>query len=312
MGRQIDTWCLIGVCSLLLLQGCKTNTAADVPARVPFEVLDAGQEPRALLRYSIEDGTTTTATTKFIVSSEAKGETTVAMSGLRSLEIKTVLGPARNREHEVLYDYEITHANAVVASGASREARQEIERGAASLKGAGAAASINDRGRFLSSSMNERAMGVPVRALLAIINTELALSQIVLPEDEVGVGARWIVRNEILVYGFKMEQDLIYTLVERTDHDHVVVDVAFERSGRPQVVELSDGTTSVEVQASRTSGTGRIDLDLRSFRSSARAAGRVTDKAVIVKDGKREKREINEDFEIRVDTTSRLVGTSGE
>lgn len=88
--------------------------------------------------------------------------------------------------------------------------------------------------------------------------------------------------------------------------------VPFERSGRPQVVELPDGETSVEVQASRTSGTGRIELDLRSFRSSARAAGRVTDKAVIVKDGKREKREINEDFEIRVDATSRAVGASGE
>ena len=190
--RWFASRCLFVVVASLLLLGCKTNTAADVEARIPFEVLDIGQEPRTALRYSIADGTTTTSTTTFRVSKETSGETTVVTSGVKSLEVETVFGPAKNSAGGILYDYEITAANAVVAPGASAEARSEIRRSAASLKGAGATASFNDRGRMLSSSTNERAMEVPVRALLAIVNTERALSLIVLPQQEVGIGARHV------------------------------------------------------------------------------------------------------------------------
>lgn len=304
--RWFASWCLFVVVTSLLLPGCKTSTAADVESRIPFEVLDAGREPRILLRYSIADGTTTTSITTFVVSKETRGETTVAMSDLKSLEVESVFGPARNSDDGLVYDYEITSAKAVVAPGVSPEARAEIRRSAASLKGSGATASFNDRGRMLNSSVNERAMEVPVRALLAIINTEHALSLIVLPDEAVGVGARWIVRKELSVHGFRMSQDLTYTLVERPDEDHVVLDVVFERHGQPQVVEQPDGETSVEVIASHTSGTGRIELDLRSLRSSARAKGQVTDVVDTVHDGERKRREINETLEIRIDSRSRV------
>ncbi len=62
MVRQLirSHW-LLG-CAFLLLLGCKkTETAADVPF-VPYELLNAGEAPRALLRYAIADGTTTTST----------------------------------------------------------------------------------------------------------------------------------------------------------------------------------------------------------------------------------------------------------
>ena len=149
-------------------------------------------------------------------------------------------------------------------------------------------------------------MEVPVRALLAIINTEHALSLIVLPHEEVGVGARWIVRNELRVHGFRMSQDLTYTLVERPDEGRVVLDVTFERHGQPQVVDLPDGETSVEVIASHTSGTGRVELDLRSLRSSARATALVTDVVDVVRDGERKRREIKETLEIRINSRSRI------
>jgi len=304
MIRQMNRWCWMCGCALLLLQGCKTKTAADVPTLVPFELLDAGEEPRAPLRYAIADGTTTTVTTTFTVTPEKEGATTLSMSGLQSLEIKAILGPAQNRGDEIFYDYELVDAKAVAAPGASREAREDIRQSAAFLKGAGATASINDRGKILSTQMNQRTRDVPVRTLLAIINTQFALSLIVLPKEEVGVGARWLLRNMIAVYGFQMEQTLAFTLVERLDDDNIVLDVEFERSGERQVVEFPDDETLVEVEASRTTGRGRIQLDLQTFRSNARATGHVTDSIVILEDGKREKREVNEDFKIRVTSSS--------
>ena len=141
MIRWTNRWCRVCACALLLLQGCKTKTAADVPTLVPFELLDAGEEPRAPLRYAIADGTTTTVTTTFTVTPEKEGTTTLSMSGLQSLEIKAILGPAQNRSDEIFYDYEIVNAKAVAAPRASREAREDIRQSAAFLKGAGATAS---------------------------------------------------------------------------------------------------------------------------------------------------------------------------
>jgi hypothetical protein len=151
MVKRIKEWRLFAA-GAVLVQGCKTLTAEEVQARIPFEVLDRGSEPRALFRYSIPDGTTTTWTTTFTVSKEGKGETTSALSHLRRLE----------------------------------------------------------------------------------------------------------------------------------------------------------------VIASRTSGTGRVELDLRSLRASARASGRVTDEVALLRNGEREYRKINESLEIRIDSRSRILRGSEE
>jgi len=296
----------------LLLQGCKTKTAVDVPAFVPFELLDAGAEPRALLRYAIADGTAAKVITTFTVTPEKKRTTTLSMSGLRSLVIKTVLGPAQNREGEILYDYEVVHARAVAAPGASKEAREDIEQTAAFLTGVGASISVSDRGRVLGTRVNEKTRGVPVRTLLAIINTEAALSGIALPNEEVGVGARWVFRNMVVLYGFRMVQTLTFTYVERVDDDNIVLDVGLERSGERQVVDFPADEASLQVEASRTVASGRVRLNLESLGANARATGRVTDSIVIIEDGERENREVSEDFEIRVTSTSQVVPYSAE
>ena len=147
-------------------------------------------------------------------------------------------------------------------------------------------------------------MNVPVRTLLAIINTEASLSGIALPREDVGVGARWVFRNLVAIYGFQMVHTLTFTLVEHLDDDNIVLDVELDRSAERQVVDLPDDDTSIEVEASRTVGRGRIWLNLKSLASNARASGRVTERIVIMEDGEREKREVNEGFEIRVASTS--------
>lgn len=290
-------------CAFLLVVGCKkTETAADVEPFVPFELLDAGEEPRALLRYTIPDGTTTTSTMSF---KTIPGEKAAPMteSGLQRLKVKAVFGPAELVEDEIRYDYEIVDSNAVARPGASGKLLEDIEESAAFLKGTGASIAINDRGNLRSARSSQGTKAVPLRLLWIIGNTVSNLSVVGLPPEEVGIGARWRVRAMLTFYGIKLEQQTTYTLIERTG-DEIVLDVEFKRAGEQQVVDFSEDDSSMEVESIRATATGQIRLDLKTLGANGTATGANKIKVVIVKDGNRENREISEDYEVQISSTT--------
>ena len=132
-----------------------------------------------------------------------------------------------------------------------------------------------------------------------------------LPEEPVGIGGRWLIRNRLALYGIKMVQEATYTLVERTD-DEIVLDVTFERVGRRQVVDFPDDEALLEVESARLNATGRIRLDLKALGSNANVTGRVNNVVVLVEDGVRENRTIDEDFELRINSTTTFQEAGAE
>ena len=108
-----------------------------------------------------------------------------------------------------------------------------------------------------------------------------------------------------------MVQEATYTLVERTD-DEIVLDVAFERVGRRQVVDFPDDDALLEVESARLNATGQIRLDLRALGSNANVTGRVNNVVVLVEDGVRENRTIDEDFELQISSTTTFPEAGGK
>jgi len=86
--------------AVLLLLGCKPIPPA-VEAFVPRELLDPGEPPRAPLRYAVVDGTTTTATFSWKIRPRETGASRMSISGLETLEIKAVAGPAELDQDEI-------------------------------------------------------------------------------------------------------------------------------------------------------------------------------------------------------------------
>lgn len=309
--QLIRRYCVLS-CAFLLLLGCKKpETAADVEPFVPFELLDAGEEPRALLRYAIADGTTTTTTMSFKTIPGEKSAPKMTESGLQRLKVKAVFGPTELVEDEIRYDYEIVDSNAVARPGASEKLLEDIEQSAALLKGTGASIAINDRGNLRGTRSSQETKAVPLRLLWIIGNTVSNLSMVGLPPEEVGVGARWRVRAMLTFYGIKLEQQTTYTLIERTG-DEIVLDVEYERVGDRQVVDLSEDDSLVEVESMRATATGRIRLDLKTLGSNGTATGTNNIKVVMVEDGNRENREINEDYELRISSTTTVREAGSE
>jgi len=304
MTKQIACWVLVVLGVPIAVQGCNTLPEPQVAAAPPSSgvfLLDAGAEPRSLLRYAIEEGTTTKATTTVRVRSTGDKVPDRYLSGLRSVELDVVYGPAEPEGNRIKYPLQIVGAKAVSEPNASRATKKELEDQAALLRGAGAVVEIDDRGHLRGSEMNAVAAEVPVRVLWDLLMTLFSVSEVWLPEEPVGLGARWQYRGMIAVYGLRIEQAITYTLSERVN-DKPVLEMDFEQIGGDQVVSVPGSEAPIEVVSARMTATGRTVLDLTSVVSSGSVSGLVRDVLVVSEDGKEKSALVEEAFEVQVRT----------
>ena len=125
MTKQVLSRALILVSALLVLNGCKSDTANDAKEAGPVLVLDAGAEPRETLRYKIEHGTTTTATMDFGLASMATSRRGSALSVTPGVRLYIVSGPSmQGKRGSTRFDVRIVKAEAIVPTGLDPDARK--------------------------------------------------------------------------------------------------------------------------------------------------------------------------------------------
>ncbi len=297
-------------CAMLALSACKeTNTAADAAAADDGEVrvLDQGQEPRAVLRYNVPPGTTTSSTTTFRVASLMTSEENAALTVLPGLRLDIVSGPAARTERGVKFKVDVVSSEAVVPEGFDENLAQQLRDGAAVAHSIGGWVEIDDRGRILDGAFNEQTKrsDVPVRLLRMIVNSRETLTRVRLPEEEVGLGARWESRRQIKAYGFNLQQVNTYTLVDRVG-DEIMLNVTVQQLALPQSIEFPEEEIVISVQSMSSQANGQIILDLDALESDASANGTAEDRLLVKTPDGAEAIDINEEFEIQVANTSAL------
>lgn len=301
-------------CAMLALTACKeSNTAADAAAADNDDVrlLDKGQRPRAELRYSISAGTTTSSTTTFRVATLATAESseTAALTVLPGLRLDIVSGPAEQTDRGVKFKVDVVKSEAVVPPGFDEALAKELRDGAAVADHIGGWVEVDDRGQVLAGDFNEQTKrsDVPVRLLRMIVNSRETLTRVRLPEEKVGLGARWETRRQIKAYGFDIQQVNTYTLVDRVG-DEVMLNVTVQQMALPQTIEFPEEGIVISVQSMIAQADGQIILDLDALESDASANGTAEDRLLIKTPDGPETIDINEEFEIQVANTSGLSG----
>ena len=88
--------------------------------------------------------------------------------------------------------------------------------------------------------------------------------------------------------------------------------MTFERVGRRQVLDFPDDEALLEVESARLTAAGRIRLGLKALGSNANVSGRVNNVVVLVEDGVRENRTIDEDFELQIRSSTTLPEAGSE
>lgn len=303
---------LLLACALLAVTGCKkSNTAADADSgdALGIRLLDKGDKPRTALRYVIPAGTTTSSTTTFRVATLATSDDAAAISVLPGLRLGIVSGPSELTERGIKFPVDVVKSEAVVPRDFDENMAEMLRSGAAIVDQVGGWVEIDNRGQMLAGEFNEQTKrsDVPVRLLRMIVNTRSTLTRVLLPEEAVGVGARWESRQEVKAYGFTVQQVNTYTLVDRVG-DELMLDVTVQQLAVPQSLEFPEEGIEISVESMTAQATGQIILKLNALESDASASGTGEDHIVVKTASGTEAIDIQEHFEIQTANTSAPPG----
>ena len=313
MTKQVLLRALTFLSVLLVLNGCKSDTAKDAKSADAVLVLDAGQEPRAPLRYKIAHGTTTTATMDFGIASLATtSRGGAALTVTPGVRLHIVSGPSlQGKRGATRFDVRIVKAEAIVPKGIDPAVAQDLNKSASVLNNVGGWVEVDDRGIIQRTELNEAAKrsDVPVRLLVMIINARTSLARVLLPAEPVGVGARWEARKDLTLYGFEVNQVDTYTLTEQVG-DELKLNVQIQQTAAPQTITFEEEGVELSVESFKMNATGEVIANLNALEANAVASGD-SDGVISVKtvDGTEEV-EIDRAFQVRMTVTYEVAQTA--
>lgn len=235
-----------GLLLLLLSAGCKEQytpqTGPEInpgpPLRVlpEIRVLDAGMTPQQPLRYSVEPGQTESVVIELARARAAQaGESGVA-SVLPPVQLEVQFGPAEaTPQGWVRQPVQVTRVRlSQEAEQMSPVEREQLQKELAPLLNVRGWTDMDMQGRIRRSEFQAIADVSPrIRTLLGNIRT--ALITVPLPEQPVGVRARWEVDRELELSGVDVKQTVTYQLMER-DADTLKLQITARQSAEPQAI----------------------------------------------------------------------------
>ena len=303
MTKQALLRALAVTCGLLVFQGCKSDTAKDAKVE-PVLLLEAGDEPRAPLRYMIQDGSVTTSTMELTTSSM----TTTSSSGAEiaktpGLRFVVSSGPAIKVESgDARFDVRIVKAEAIIPPGADPEVESDFNRSAALLKDVGGWIEVDDRGIVQRSELNQAAKNanVPKRLFMTIVHARTSLARVILPAEPVGLGARWEARKNLKVYGFEMQQVDRYTLTDKVG-DEVKLKVEIVQTAPKQTLTFVEEGVEYALQSLSMSAEGDVILNLNALEGRSHIAGQSAEVLTVKTVESTEEIELNSAFQLSME-----------
>jgi len=246
--------------------GCqKRGERRDEPAGLTLTLLDEGREPRRALRYPDDppDEQRLSLTLRVSMKAEAPGSPIppVAMPGLRLL-----LDVAARRQGSLLrHELTVTDADLTGADAAHPTMVAGMRKGLDSLVGAAAVVSIDERG-----FQHELSLGLPgglgpeLTQFMEAARIALGDLALPLPDEAIGVGAKWQVERTLDQGGVAVKEKTYYELIaaEGTRVQVRTRTVQSAEGQRAALAGLPPGV-SAEVLSLRGAGAGEVEIDLR-------------------------------------------------
>jgi hypothetical protein len=305
MTKQALLRALTVLCGLLVLQGCKSETAKDAKIE-PVLVLEYGTLPRRLLRYAIEEGSTATSTmelsTSSMTSTTSAGEEFTSRPGLRFVvssgpAIKLPSGNAR-------FDIRIVEAEAIVPPGVDPEVERDLNASAALLEEIGGWIEVNDRGITQRSELNQAAKNpnVPTRLLMMIFQARTSLARVLLPAEPVGLGATWEARKQLKVYGFEIQQRDRYTVLDIVG-DKLKLKIDISQTAPKQTLAFVEEGVEFVLKSLSVSAQGDVTLNLNALEGSSLVEGESAEVLTVKAVGGTEKIKLDSAFQLKTEVT---------
>jgi hypothetical protein len=252
------------------------------------QLLEPGAEPREQLRYKRADGLTENLILEFSLATllETAGasalvEAPVLALGLTMGEVRCTSAP----EPLCNYPFRFRMIGVKMPQGASEEQTAELGRAVAPLGSVTGTFEVDARGITRRADVDVPP-GVPPRLLTLLGNIRTSLITVPLPEEAVGVGARWQVQRLHNVGKIKTTQTMVYSLLERNDRV-LRLGVTLRQSADPQEVAY-DEATSLKIDSYEFSGTGSMIMSLDALTPLSEIRGNSELRGTVRSDGQSE------------------------
>jgi len=231
------------------------------------EVLDAGDEPRAPLRYTLTAGTGFAATQTVDqsirqVDQDGFGSTTDVPTIDLGLQLAVAeVGPDGTARVDLAFTSVTATGN---GSAASADQARAIEIALDDITDLTGQTTTTDRGVVVAGGY-DIPEGLPdtVKSLVEQYETQLQSVSPPLPEEALGAGARWRAATELDLAGIEAQQRYDYT-VESVNGSQVELSVRFRQTAKPQDFEPPGAGKGDEFRllSLRLRGKGTMTLDL--------------------------------------------------
>lgn len=314
MTKQLALRASIVLIALLAINACKsekeTKDAKKAKSNDPVLVLDAGQEPRSVLRYEIERGTTMNSIMEYGIASLATTRRGAALAVTPGVRLHIVSGPTMDGKHgTVRFDVRIVKAEAIVPEGIDPEVAQDLNKSASVLNNVGGWVEVDDRGIVKRAELNEAAKraDVPVRLLVMLINARTSLARVILPSEAVGVGASWEARKDLVLYGFEINQVDTYTLQSKVGKE-LKLGVSIRQTAPAQAVTFENEGVEIQLKSMVMEASGEIIANLSALEANAMASGESSAVLNVTTVDGTEPLQIDRAFQVRMTVTYDLPG----
>jgi hypothetical protein len=281
-----------------------TATAGESKTSAPsVRVLDAGEQPREEVRFApAPDSTQSLAMTvgTTIEQSGAVDSTFGPLDYRIPIEI-TPGALASDQTFPAAFAY--GNIELLDSSEVDPEVLEQVRSNFEELAGITGAYTFSTTGAIVDGTLDiPEDVDSSITQLLEQFEQQANQLAVPLPEEPIGVGARWRVKTRLELVGIKTTQIYTYTLLERSGN-RLEVGVRFTQKARRQGAELPGVPSSVDVTVTKYKVTGKgtatVDLSLTvPAESSLRASGVQNFRAT---DGK-DTEEISQQITLRVDT----------
>jgi hypothetical protein len=278
---------------VLAASGCCQSAEREERAPVAFQLalLDDGREPRRPMRYPSDPPPPQkmSLALRVAMKMEVPGSPIppVAMPGLRLL----VDISAHDRDDSVRYEFTVSDADLTGVDAAHPSLVAAMRKGVGTLVGATGSLTVDPRG-----FQRELSIGLPAglgQELTQFMNSaRLAIGQMAvpLPEEPIGVGAKWQVEETIAQDGIQVRQKTYYELLAM-DGPRLQIRTQTVQAAEQQKAALPGlpSGVSAKVLSLRGAGAGESEVDLRRLVPGSAREELATDVSFAIEQGQSER-----------------------
>jgi hypothetical protein len=248
--------------------GARDTAGAQARNRPVITLLGPGAEPRRALRYRLTEG----AREDLIMRTNLTIDTTTDGAPAPTVEYPPVVMNLRLHiaskpsEDQARYTFALASVDVEDAPGVQPEILESMRQHFRAVTGMTGSAHVDARGFNWDARMDRpRDMTPAIQQMLDSATQSMDQVSAPLPEEPVGQGARWELRQTIVQNGVTLQQTTLFELVELVELDGtrgiLTTRIAQHADRQPMTLASMPGSTA-EMLSLDSAGSGRIHFDL--------------------------------------------------